>query len=107
MNIPANAKKMFEQAKQMQDRLKEEVDAVRVEASTGGGMVTVKMDGHKNVTSIKIDPEAVEDIEMLEDMVQGAFNEAVRRAEDEAQQRVNGVMGGMFASRIMVPETQD
>ena len=107
MNIPANAKKMFEQAKQMQDRLKQEVDAVRVEASTGGGMVTVKMDGHKNVTSIKIDPEAVEDIEMLEDMVQGAFNEAVRRAEDEAQQRVNGVMGGMFASGIMVPETRD
>ena len=103
MKLPANAKKMLEQAKQMQDRLKEEVDAIRVEASTGGGMVTVKMDGNKTVTSIQIDPEAVEDIEMLQDMVQGAFNEAVRRAEDEAQQKVNGVMGGMFAGGMMPP----
>lgn len=106
MKLPPNAKQMFEQAKQMQDRLKQEVDAIRVEASTGGGMVTVSMDGHKNVTSIKIDPEAVEDIEMLQDMVQGAFNEAVRRAEDEAQQRVSGMMGGMFAGGLMPPGLQ-
>jgi DNA-binding YbaB/EbfC family protein len=106
MNMPPNAKQMFEQAKQMQDRLKQEVDAIRVEASTGGGMVTVSMDGHKHVTSIKIDPEAVEDIEMLQDMVQGAFNEAVRRAEDEAQQRVSGLMGGMFAGGLMPPGLQ-
>ncbi|MCY4534287.1 MAG: YbaB/EbfC family nucleoid-associated protein [Bryobacterales bacterium] len=106
MKIPGNTKKMFEQAKQMQDRLKQEVDAVRVEASTGGGMVTVSMDGNKTVTSIKIDPEAAEDIEMLEDMVQGAVNEAVRRADEEAQRRVSGLMGGMFAGGMLPPGMQ-
>ncbi len=103
MKLPGNAKQMLEQAKQMQDRLKQEVEAIRVEASTGGGMVTVSMDGNKTVTRIKIDPDAAEDIEMLEDMVQGAVNEAVRRVEEETQRKVSGVMGGMLAGGMMPP----
>lgn len=86
---------MLEQAKAMQDRLKGEIDKIRVEASTGGGMVTVKMDGNKNVTSIVIEPEGAEDIEMLQDMIRGACNEAVRRVEQETQQRIGGMVGGL------------
>ncbi len=95
MQFPGNPQKMLEQAKAMQDRLKGEIDKIRVEASTGGGMVTVKMDGNKNVTSIVIEPEGAEDIEMLQDMIRGACNEAVRRVEQETQQRIGGMVGGL------------
>ena len=95
MQFPGNPQKMLEQAKAMQDRLKGEIDKIRVEASTGGGMVTVKMDGNKNLTGIVIEPEAAEDIEMLQDMIRGACNEAVRRVEQETQQKIGGMVGGL------------
>lgn len=79
----------------MQERMQKEVAQIRVEASTGGGMVSVKMDGHKKVLEIVIDPEAVEDVEMLQDMVRGAVNEAARRVDEETQSKVGGIMGGM------------
>lgn len=86
---------MLQQAKAMQDRLKGELDGIRVEASTGGGMVTVEMDGNKHVVRVAIDSEATEDIEMLQDMVRGACNEASRRVELETQQKIGGMMGGL------------
>ena len=86
---------MMQQAQKMQEQLQQQLAEIRVEASTGGGMVTVKMDGHKHVLSIAIDPEAVEDVEMLQDMVRGAVNEASKRVDEEAQSKMGGMLGGM------------
>jgi DNA-binding YbaB/EbfC family protein len=87
--------KMMQQAQKMQEQLQQQIAEIKVEASTGGGMVTVKMDGHKHVLSITIDPEAVEDVEMLQDMIRGAVNEAGKRVDEEAQAKMGGMLGGM------------
>ena len=87
--------KMMQQAQQMQQQMQEEIAQIRVEASTGGGMVTVKMDGQKKVLAIDIDEEALEDRDMLQDMVRGAVNEAAKRVDDEAQSKMGGMLGGM------------
>jgi DNA-binding YbaB/EbfC family protein len=86
---------MMQQAQKMQEQLQQQLAEIRVEASTGGGMVTVKMDGHKHVLSITIDPEAVEDVEMLQDMIRGAVNEASKRVDEEAQSKMGGMLGGL------------
>jgi hypothetical protein len=86
---------MMKQAQQMQQRMQEEVAQIRVEASAGGGMVTVKMDGHKQVLGVKIDPEVAGDIEMLQDMVMAAVNEAAKKVDDEAQAKMGGLLGGL------------
>ena len=95
MSLQQDPQKILEQAKLMRKRAQDEITRVRVEASTGGGMVTVRMDGNKHVLGIVIEPDAVEDVEMLQDMIRGAVNEAVRRAEAEAQQSVDRMMGGL------------
>lgn len=95
MKLPGNMQKMMQQAQQMQQKLQEEIAQIRVEASTGGGMVTVKMDGQKQALSVAIDEEAMEDREMLEDMMRGAFNEAVKRVDEETQAKMGGMLGGM------------
>jgi DNA-binding YbaB/EbfC family protein len=87
--------KAMQQAQQMQEQLQKEIAAIRVEASTGGGMVAVKMDGQKKVLEVKIDPDAAEDVEMLQDMIRGAVNEAGKRVDDEAQQKMGGMLGGL------------
>jgi len=86
---------MMKQAQQMQQKLQEEIAQIRVEASAGGGMVTVKMDGQKNVLGVTIDPEVAGDVEMLQDMVVAACNEAVKKADGEIQQKMGGMLGGM------------
>jgi DNA-binding YbaB/EbfC family protein len=86
---------MMKQAQQMQQKLQEEVAQIRVEATAGGGMVTVKMDGHKNVLSVKIDPEVAGDVEMLQDMVMAAFNEATKKVDEESQKKMSGMLGGL------------
>lgn len=95
MKLPGNMQNMMKQAQQMQQKLQEEIALIRVEASAGGGMVTVKMDGQKNVLGVKIDPEVAGDVEMLQDMVMAAFNEAHKKVEAESQQKMGGLMGGM------------
>jgi DNA-binding YbaB/EbfC family protein len=97
MKLPggANMQQMMAQAKQAQAQLQEDLAAIRVEASTGGGMVTVKMDGTKQVLSVAIDPEAVEDVEMLQDMIRGAINECGKRVDEEAQAKTQGMLGSM------------
>ncbi len=95
MKLPGNMQAMMKQAQQMQERLQQEIAQIRVEASAGGGMVTVKMDGQRNVLSVTIDPEAASDIEMLQDMVMAAFNEASKKVEAESQQKMSGMLGGM------------
>ena len=95
MKLPGNMQQVMQQAQKMQERMQQEVAQIRVEASAGGGMVTIKMDGQKNVIGVKIDPEVAGDVEMLQDMVMAACNEAVKKVEDETRQKMSGIMGGM------------
>ncbi|MCS7041735.1 MAG: YbaB/EbfC family nucleoid-associated protein [Bryobacteraceae bacterium] len=96
MKFPGgNMQQMMKQAQQMQQRLQEEIAAIRVEASAGGGMVTVKLDGLKQCLGVKIDPEAAGDAEMLADMVMAAFNEAARRVDEESRRKTQEMLGGM------------
>ena len=94
MKMP-NMQAMMQQAQQMQKKMQEEIGQIRVEASAGGGMVTIKMDGHKNVTSVKIDPEVAGDVEMLQDLVMAASNEATKKVEEATQRIMGGMLGGM------------
>ena len=91
--ILKQAQKMQQDMLAAQEALKDEV----VEASAGGGMVTVKVTGDLVVKSIAIDPDAVdpEDVEMLQDMVLAACNEAVKKVEEEAKQKMGGLLGGL------------
>jgi len=95
MKLPGNMQAMMKQAQQMQQKMQEEIAAIRVEASAGGGMVTVKMDGHKNCLGVKIEPEAAGDAEMLQDMVLAAYNEAAKKVDEQTQSKVGGMLGGM------------
>ncbi|MGA2435738.1 MAG: YbaB/EbfC family nucleoid-associated protein [Bryobacteraceae bacterium] len=95
MKLPGNMQNMMKQAQQMQQKLQEEIAQIRVEASAGGGMVTVKMDGQKNVLGVTIDPEVAGDVEMLQDMAMAAFNEATKKVEEESKQKMSGMLGGM------------
>ncbi|HEY3838308.1 MAG TPA: YbaB/EbfC family nucleoid-associated protein [Bryobacteraceae bacterium] len=97
MKMPGNMnmQSMMKQAQQMQEKLAQEIALIRVEGSAGGGMVTVKMDGHKMVLGVKIDPEVAGDVEMLQDMVTAACNEAARKVDDESQKKMGGMLGGM------------
>jgi nucleoid-associated protein EbfC len=95
MKLPGNMQGMMKKAQEMQARLQEEIAAIRVEASAGGGMVTVRMDGQKTVLGVKIDPEVAGDTEMLQDMMMAAFNEAAKKVDEAAQSKMGGMLGGM------------
>ncbi len=88
---------ILSQFRQMQENLQKQVDAVHVEASAGGGMVTVKMNGQKHVTQVRVDPEvfASKDGEMLQDLIQAAVNEASRRVDEELANQVKSLTGGL------------
>lgn len=92
-----NLQKLMKQAQQMQEKLKREQEDLVVEASVGGGMVTVKMNGAKQLVGAAIDPEVLdpEDPGMLQDLLVGAVNEAGRKVDDEMQKRLGGLAGGM------------
>jgi len=66
-----------------------------VDGTAGGGMVTIRMDGQKNVLAVKIDPEVAGDVEMLQDLVLAASNEAVKKVDEESQKKMGGMLGGM------------
>ena len=90
----------MKQAKQLQEKLakaQEELANTTVEATAGGGAVTIVIDGQQNIRSVKISPDAVdpEDIQLLEDLVLGAINEAIRKSQELAQERLGGVTGGL------------
>jgi len=95
VKLPGNMQAMMKQAQQMQQKLQEEVAQIRVEASSGGGMVTVRMDGQKNVLGVKIDPEVAGDVEMVQDMVMAVVNEAAKKVDEETRQKMSGMLGGM------------
>jgi nucleoid-associated protein EbfC len=92
-----NIQQMMKQAQQMQERMQKQMEEMRIEASSGGGMVTVVMNGSKQVLSLKIDPEAVskEDVEMLQDLILAALNDAHRKADEAMSKQMQGMMGGM------------
>lgn len=93
MNIQA----MMQQAKQMQEKMQKQMAELRVDATAGGGMVTVTMSGTKQVLSLKIDPDVVskEDVEMLQDLIVAAINDATRKVDDQLGQQMSGMMGGL------------
>jgi|SRR5579863_767903 len=88
---------MLSQFRQMQESLQKQVDAVQVEASAGGGMVVVQMNGQKMVTSVRIEPEvfAGKDQEMLQDLVRAAVNEACRRVDEELARQMKSLSGNI------------
>jgi hypothetical protein len=92
-----NIQQMMKQAQQMQDRLQKQMNELRIEATAGGGMVTVVMNGAKQIQSLTIDPEAVskEDVEMLQDLILAAINDAHRKADEAMSKQMQGMMGGM------------
>jgi len=92
-----NINQVMKQAAQMQERLQKQMADMRVEASAGGGMVTVIVDGSKQIQSLKIDPEVVskEDVEMLQDLIVAAVNDAHRKADEQLSKQMGGMMGGL------------
>jgi nucleoid-associated protein EbfC len=92
-----NLQELMTQAKQQYETLQKKMEQTVVEASSGGGSVTVKMDGRKQVLAIKIDPEAVkaDDIEMLQDLIMAALNEASRKVDQTMQSSLGGMLGGL------------
>ena len=91
-----NILSMMQQAREMQERLQKQMAELKVEASAGGGMVTVVVNGSKQIQSLKIDPEVVskEDVEMLQDLIVAAVNDAQRKVDEEMAQKMGGMMPG-------------
>src|SRR2546423_13907572 len=95
MKIPGNMQTMMKQAQQMQQKLQEQVAAIRVEASAGGGMVNVKMDGHKNVLGVTIDPEVAGDGGRLHDKGMAAVHDGAQKKDDDAPKKMGGMVRGL------------
>jgi|SRR5690348_6781416 len=88
---------IMKQVQQMQEQLQKQLDELIVEASSGGGMVTVKMNGQKHLVAVRIEKEvfASGDLEMLQDLVQAAVNEAARKVDEQMASRVGNLAGGL------------
>src|SRR6202030_3422807 len=96
-SVSMNIQQMMKQAQQMQERLQKQMAELRVEGNAGGGMVTVVVNGAKQLQSLTIDPEVVskDDVEMLQDLIRAAINDAQRKADDAMAQSMGGMMGGL------------
>jgi nucleoid-associated protein EbfC len=92
-----NIQQMMKQAQQMQERLQKQMAELRIEATAGGGMVSVVINGAKQIVSLTIDPEVVskDDVEMLQDLIVAAINDAHRKADEEMSKTMGGMMGGL------------
>lgn len=92
-----NLQKMIKQAKEMQDNLQKQLAEMRIEGSSGGGMVIVTLDGSKNLISVKLDPEVVDkdDVEMLQDLIAAAFHDASAKVDEEVSQKVGALGAGL------------
>ena len=92
-----NINDMMQQAKQMQEQLQKQMADMRVEATAGGGMVTVAVNGAKQLQSIRIDPDVVskDDVEMLQDLIVAAVNDANRKVDEQLGQSMQGMLGGL------------
>lgn len=96
----ADMQKMFGQVKQMQEQLQRRLENLTVEASAGGGMVTVKMNGQKQVLEVRIEPEVLNDREMLQEMIAAAVNEAGRKVDAEMQSELANMAGGLAWTKL-------
>ncbi len=99
---PFKMQEMLEQAQKMQEQVQQKLGQTVVEGAAGGGAVSVQMNGQKQVLKVKIDPNAVvslsasgPDLEMLEDLIAAAFNDAGRRADEAIKSNLSGVLGGL------------
>jgi DNA-binding YbaB/EbfC family protein len=92
-----NIKQLMKQAQQMQDQMQRQMSSINVEGSAGGGMVKATMSGNKELLSVTIDKQVVdpEDVEMLQDLVKAAVNEAARKVDEEMQSSMGAMTGGM------------
>ena len=92
-----NIQKMMKQAQEMQERLQQELAETEVEATAGGGMVTIVMNGQKQMKRITIDPEVVskDDVDMLQDLILAAVNDAHRKVDETVAGKMGGLMGGL------------
>ena len=92
-----NMQEMLSQVKKMQADIQQQLETMRIEGSAGGGMVTVAMNGTKRLLAVKVDPEVVKsgDVEMLEDLIQAAFNDAARKVDDTLAEKLGGLTGGL------------
>jgi nucleoid-associated protein EbfC len=97
VNPFGNPQKMLKQLQQAQEKLQREIAALEIEATSGGGMVRVVMDGSKAVKSLTIDKEVVnkDDVEMLQDLITAAVNEASRKVEEAVQEKMGSLAGGL------------
>jgi DNA-binding YbaB/EbfC family protein len=86
---------MMQQAQKMQEQMNKDMTALRVDASAGGGMVRVEMNGHKEILSLRIEPEATGDVEMLQDLILAAINECNRKVDESMQSRLGNALGGL------------
>lgn len=89
--------KMVKAAKEMQDRLQKELAEMRLDGTSGGGMVRVELDGHKNLLSVRIEPEVADknEVEMLQDLIVAAVNDATRKVDEVLAQKMGGLAGGL------------
>ena len=92
-----NIKQLMKQAQQMQEQMQQRMGSIRVEGTAGGGMVKAEMNGSKELLSIAIEKEAVDpnDVEMLQDLILAAVNEAARKVDEELQSTMGAMTGGM------------
>jgi DNA-binding YbaB/EbfC family protein len=97
VNPFGNPKQLMKQMQQMQDKMQREIAALEVEATSGGGMVKVLMDGSKNVKSLTIDPEVVskDEVEMLQDLITAALSECARKVDEALSEKLGGMAGGL------------
>lgn len=92
-----NIQKMMQQAQQMQEKLQRQMGEMKLDATAGGGMVTVTVNGHKQLLAVKLDPEVVskDDIDMLQDLIVAAVNDAHRKVDEAIAGQMQGMMGGL------------
>lgn len=92
-----NVQKLLRQAQEMQQKMQKEQGDTFVEAAVGGGLVKVKLDGHKNLVKVHIDPEAIDmsDLSMLEDLIVAAVNEGSRKMDDVLREKFGGMMSSL------------
>jgi nucleoid-associated protein EbfC len=97
VNPFGDPRKLMKQLQQAQEKIQAEIAALVVEATVGGGVVRVEMDGQKQLRSLRIDPEVVsrDDVDMLQDLVLAAVNEAGRKVDEAIQEKVGGLTGGL------------
>jgi DNA-binding YbaB/EbfC family protein len=92
---PKQIQEMMTRAQEMQQQMQKKMRETQVESSVGGGAVVVRMNGEKQVLSVKIEKDATSDVEMLQDLITAAVNEAARKVDAAVQSQLGGMLGGM------------